>query len=92
MAAAAAAALVIPIAGATQVPWAGSPDQPGGATLAHETSDHGQSRGDEDRSGDSEKSGNEDSYDGSEFQGDDESSSSNDETLVDVDALNTPDE
>ena len=85
MVVAAAAALGLAVGGATQTLW-DNPSESKGKVLAHD------SRGDEDSRGDASKDSNEDSYDGSEFQGDDESSSSNDETLVDVDALNTPDE
>ena len=88
MAAAGAAALALALPGISQV---ASPDQ--GPILAGGMSDdHGQSRGDQDRSSDSEKDQNKDSYDSGEYQGDDESRSKKDETLVDVDALNTPDE
>ncbi|MEW6471319.1 MAG: hypothetical protein AB1679_03525 [Actinomycetota bacterium] len=86
----AATALVLALAGVSQV-QATSPDQ--GATLAHDTTEgHGQSRGDEDTSRDAQKDEQEDSYDKGEYEGDNESSNKNDETLIDADALNTPDE
>jgi hypothetical protein len=53
---------------------------------------HDQSRGDEERNSDRSKESNEDEYDSSEFQGDNESRNTNDETLIDVDAANIPDE
>jgi hypothetical protein len=90
MTAAGAATLVLALAGISQA----SPGQ--GTIAAHDMSSHdgghGQSRGDEDSARDSQKDQNKDSYDGSEFEGDNESSNKNDETLIDVDALNTPDE
>jgi hypothetical protein len=86
MVVAAAAALGLAVGGATQTLW-DNPSESKGKVLAHDDS-----RGDEDSRGDASKDSNEDSYDGSEFQGDDESSSTNDETLVDADVLNIPDE
>jgi hypothetical protein len=53
---------------------------------------HEQSRGDEQRDSDSQKDSNEDQYDKGEYQGDNESSNTDDETLVDADAVNIPDE
>ncbi|MEW6471318.1 MAG: hypothetical protein AB1679_03520 [Actinomycetota bacterium] len=53
---------------------------------------HDQSRGDEQRDSDMNRESNEDEYDSSEFQGDNESSNTNDETVADVDAANIPDE